>query len=186
MKPLQFFLRPVSVAFKSVSRPPERMKWNVSWVTRSQQATFQTFYEQLKSSAAPSSLLPSPSYLLHAAAAAAAGGGSPVIFTLWAQRLHPSRCAVACWLGGSTVGGEWRGAEVHWHTRLAVLVSLAEVEAQRSGSAAHSQRPVSGQPDIRRTPGHCSVSPPGGWTVMGAADYHLMPGWFIDGGLQKD
>lgn len=53
------------------------------------------------------------------------------------------------------------------------------MEAQRSGSAAHGQRPVSGQPGTRRTPNHCSVSPPGGRTDLGATDYQLIArlGW---------
>lgn len=63
---------------------------------------------------------------------------------------------------------------VNSDTLVWLFLSLAEVEAQRTGSAAHCQRPVSGQPDSCRTTSHHSMSPPGGRTVLGAADYQLI------------
>lgn len=88
-------------------------------------------------------------------------GGAPVPISCWAPNNEARR-----------VDGETR-----WHASSGCSCLFAEVEAQRSGPAAHGQRPVSGQPDTRRTPGHCSVSPPGGRTVLGAADHQLMHGW---------
>lgn len=120
-------------------------------------------------------LLPSTPPLVYAAAK------SPLIFTLWAQRLHLSRCTEACWQEArfcwSAVCGEKWGIECRqWNllTLVWLFLSFAEVEAQRSGSAAHCQRPVSGQPYSSRTPNHCSVSPPGARTVLGATDYQLI------------
>lgn len=120
---------------------------------------------------------------------AAAAAGSPVIFTLWAQRLRPSRCTAACWQDRPVPISCWApnnearrvDGETRWHASSGCSCLFAEVEAQRSGPAAHGQRPVSGQPDTRRTPGHCSVSPPGGRTVLGAADHQLMHGWVRSG-----
>lgn len=52
-------------------------------------------------------------------------------------------------------------------------LSSAEVETERPGPAAPSQRPLPGQPEPDGASGHHSVSPPGGQPVLGAADHHV-------------
>lgn len=50
------------------------------------------------------------------------------------------------------------------------------MEAERYGAAAHGQRPLPGQSDPNRAPGHHAVPPAGGQPVLGTTSDHLNHG----------